>query len=174
MKIVKRSPDLGIGIRLQKKSLLDPKPPYWWGWGGRPSDLTVMQDIEKFPSFWPGFWTAVVEDASEVFWHGSYTPARWETSGKQKVTDLLVWTGDPVLFQLPPQGSLPNPEVLFKPQTAKWENGEPLEIPLLVASGNTLAVYLQSVVLGAILSATAFVDGAIVGSANLTFRDVSS
>lgn len=126
---IQRTPDLGIGIRLQRlpvaqavQQVVQPEPPWWWGWmdedGQRATALEVRYGshaVDMPSEYWPGLWVAVVEGATAVRWEVSFTPTIWfagNDAGAQ-----VVWEGDPVELRLP--GELPaEPAALFTPATA--------------------------------------------------------
>lgn len=132
-RIIQRSPDLGIGIRLQRlpqavqQAFARPapqpvQPPWWWGRmdaaGQRATTLTVQWDPAVGPdypfAYWPGLWVAVVEGATAVRWDVKFTPKIWFKDWGDGAESELVWTGEPIALQLPP--ALPAaPEALFTP-----------------------------------------------------------
>lgn len=123
-KIIQRTPDLGIGIKLQRVSsdLPSPKPPWWWGWydsaGQRQQTLLVTRNlghqlpepIPAAPNYWPELWVAVVDNATDVVWHIEFTPELWvqrlETDGWTTGDEepFTAWVGDTISLQRP--GSL--------------------------------------------------------------------
>lgn len=125
-RVVQRSPDLGIGIRLKRipeavKQAIDPSPPVWWGWfdgnGERSTSLSIL--AAEFYQYGPpspygiGVWVAVVDNATTVRWEVSFTPKIW-FKGDRKTAEV-IWAGDPRTWSLP--ALLPKtPNVLFTPQ----------------------------------------------------------
>lgn len=127
---IQRTPDLGIGIRLQRLPVAQavqqvvaqpqqPEPPWWWGWldedGQRATSLEVRHGphaVDMPSEYWPGLWVAVVEGATAVRWNVSFTPTIWFAGDGTEV----VWEGEPVELQLP--ATLPaEPDTLFTPPT---------------------------------------------------------
>lgn len=198
-RIVQRSPDLGLGIRLQRLQeakpapQAQPKPPFWWGWAdSKDQQLTTLEVLwNEFssPAYFPGLWVAVVEDAVAVTWHLEYTPTVWFVGDGPGDVEAIAWQGDPQTVQLPPSGKLPAPEVLFAPNYASLP--DPLRVgttdiplngywagsvstaPMFVAIGNTLSVTADSHSPSGILVAQAFVKGANVGTVKLTLKRVN-
>ena len=112
---IQRSPDLGLGIRLQRLPVAapaqkveptSPKPPVWWGWedekGNNATKLSARWDSPPNAmspdGYFPGVWAAVVENVASVEWEIVFTPKIWrEPDGEL----TLAWEGDPVKVQLP-------------------------------------------------------------------------
>lgn len=131
---IQRTPDLGIGIRLQRLPVaqavqqvvqppLPPEPPWWWGWldedGKRITSLEVQHGphaVDMPSEYWPGLWVAVVEGAMAVRWDVSFTPTIWFAGVDPDADAEVVWEGEPVEMQLP--ATLPaEPDTLFTPPT---------------------------------------------------------
>ena len=131
---VQRSPNLGLGIRMQRlqpvsqavqQAFTRPRPPWWWGWmdvNGQPATvLDVLWDAEVGPgmpnAYWPGMWVAVVEGATVVRWEVEFTPKVWFKGLEAGAKTELMWEGKPIALQLP--AVLPAaPEELFTPAKA--------------------------------------------------------
>jgi len=203
MKTVQRSPDLGIGIRLQRLAPVStpgavtpstpPGTPYWWGWDDEKhkhtSALERLWNDASTPAYFPGAWVAVVEGATSVTWTTEFVPTVWFISTGETVAKI-VWQGDPVVSHLPPTGALVTPEVLFAAvltplpdplstgegdiaYTAYWAGADPAS-PLLIADGNTLTVVADSIPVTGILTAKASVGGVSVGVVTLTLKRATS
>ena len=131
-KIIQRSPDLGVGIRLNKAVVAvavavveksNPKPPHWWGWAEANGDkLTKLEPrwglygIPNSPyGYWPGLWSAVVEGATSASWVVTFTPKVWLSSDIGAPVEDPSWEGEAIELALPQR--LPqNPIALFEPQ----------------------------------------------------------
>ncbi|MEN9437900.1 MAG: hypothetical protein RIR09_2555 [Pseudomonadota bacterium] len=128
---IQRTPDLGIGIRLQRLPVAQvvaqqqPEPPWWWGWmdedGKRITALEAVREPHAAGrpyEHWPGLWVAVVEGAAAVQWEVSFTPTLWFDSPSTGDEITVAWKGKPVALQLPP--ALPaEPDALFAPATVQ-------------------------------------------------------
>lgn len=173
---IQRSPNLGIGIRMQRLAAptapvvavaAAPKPPYWWGWadamGKEATTLEVLWRQYDNPAYFPGLWVAVVEGATAVTWQVQFTYVEWFADIEGNETEV-VSPGPPHTLQLPPNGELPHPEELFAPN------------PLFVAAGNTLSVHIQQSPYvdppSGKLFAQALVNGVNVGTVKLTLKHV--
>ena len=196
-RIIQRSPDLGIGIRLQPVrqavKQVPPKPPYWWGWdvlGVAATELEAPHEQDVLRAYWPGLWAALVEGATTVAWQIEFTPVVW-VSWFPDPEAILAWQGQPVSWVLPPDGTLPEPGVIFAP--AKVALPDPLTVgtseialdsywyggaggvplPLCVAAGNTLSVSPEAGSISGILVAKALLLGATLGTVQLTLKRVN-
>lgn len=175
-RIVQRSPDLGLGIRLQRLQEAKPvpqvqqKPPFWWGWAdasGKPSAaLEVLWMNGQSPAYFPGLWVAVVEGATSVTWQIELRSVEWLIGDDGEEIEV-VSPDTPWSLRLPPSGKLPAPDVLFS------------ALPLFVAAGNSLSV-MTGQVLGELgpygtsgkLVAQAFVNGVSVGAVKLVLKRI--
>lgn len=120
---IQRSPDLGLGIRMQRLPQAvqqAPQTPWWWGWmdasGLQASNLEVVWNPDVGPdlpnAYWPGLWVAVVEGAATVRWEIEFTPKVWFKSDEPDAMAEVLWRGPPISYDLPP--ALPDkPEALF-------------------------------------------------------------
>lgn len=196
---IQRSPDLGLGIRLQRMTqvvaapLATPKPPFWWGWPdttGEPAKtLEVLWTEFASPAYFPDLWVAVVDGATAVTWQIEYTPTVWFKGDEADAVEFVAWEGEPIALQLPPSGKLPKPEVLFSqryaglpdplivgtteiPLSSYW-SGYVSAVPMFVATGNTLSVMADTHSPSGILIAQAFVNGASIGTVKLTLKRVN-
>ena len=129
-KIIQRSPDLGVGIRLNKAVVAvveksNPKPPHWWGWaeanGTKLTKLTPRWDRYGIPDspygYWPGLWSAVVEGATSASWAVTFEPKVWLAFDTGAPVEDPTWIGSEIVLALPK--NLPqNPIALFEPQAA--------------------------------------------------------
>lgn len=115
-RVIQRTPDLGIKIKLQRLPVVpvepvEPvcpvpvmEPPVWFGWqdkdGNRAVDL--MRDPEfQFDGggriFRPSLFVAVVDGAQYVHWDVTFTPVLWSVWGdKGKRYEEERWRGDPI------------------------------------------------------------------------------
>lgn len=199
MTVVQRSPNLGINIRLQplteasKPALAaKPKPPYWWGWKNAKREAetvleAVFNEAAVPPGYGPGLWCAVVENAVSVVWSVTYTPKIWFNGSYSDFEEIVAWTGTPIHFALPPS-TIPDSSTLF--DTADVALPDPLEvngntipmssywpeavagIPLVIATGNSLSVMPYTGSPPGVLTATASVNGKVVGLVQLTIKRV--
>lgn len=197
-RIIQRSPDLGIGIRLQRlpqavqQAATRPQPPWWWGWmdenGQRAATLDVEWDRTVGPylpdAYWPGHWVAVVDGAIAVRWDIEFTPQLCFGLGN------VVWQGIPINLKLPSvfpgtPSTLFSPAKVTLPETLNlggtdvnrwtyWTGSDQspgfpeIPIPNLLAAGNTLSVMQGTQSMSGILEATAFVNDIAVGSVRIS------
>jgi len=142
-RIVQRSPDLGLGIKLQRLSeppkpqkpadplpppppVVEPSPPWWWGWFGEDGERRTRLEtthsngdpaMDGRLGYWPGVWTATVDGASAVTWIVEFTPmlwlGQWDEPTNEVVSVVVAWEGKPTRWDLPPVTPLPLPEDLF-------------------------------------------------------------
>jgi hypothetical protein len=199
-RIIQRSPNLGIGIRLQR--LVDkptvvpkdhPKPPAWRGWydatGNPASDVESVWDgaaVVGQPSYSPGVWVGVVDGSSAVAWDIVFIPMIWFRAPDQDKV-RLAWSGSGIEWSVSSQGECPfdfsltslpdplsTPEVPYSQVTAlaDYWSGPVGPIPMAVAAGNTLIVTQSSVGVSGTLIAKARVSGVVVGSVSLTLKRV--
>ncbi len=127
-RIVQRSPDLGLGIKLQRlpeapkpqkpadplppPAVVEPSPPWWWGrYDEDDKRLTeITSEWGRAPDAyyaWPmpvygvgDTWVGVVEGVAAVSWRVTFTPRIW---AHDDYGLNIVWTGDtPIEVTLPP------------------------------------------------------------------------
>lgn len=196
MTTIQRSPDLGIGIRLQRiveakpvaAPSLKPQPPYWWGWSDKPNNPVTFLEIERqeYPTtyFPPGLWVAVVEGATQVTWEVTFTPKIWGDTDPSDRIHLVEAAGKAIPVALPKLGTAVIGADLFVTDsisfTAVLKGGgyereftTVGELPLIVASGNTISVMSKSIDLTGIITAIASVDGKVIGKAELVLKYVN-
>lgn len=133
VRVIQRSPDFGLRIRLQRLPAVVPNvaaavvapevvtlPPWWWGYmdesDQHATTLEVTWDAPvaptPSPAYWPGLWVAVVEGATEVTWEIEFTPTVWVKQAAVGSEVVVAWQGETIGLQLP--HALPaTPEVLF-------------------------------------------------------------
>ena len=121
-RIIQRSPDLGLRVRLQRlptvPEQLAPDPPFWQGWqdgqGQRKSAIEVNCDrketgYRRLLGYGPSLWVAVVERVPAVTWRVLFTPMVWfdedasmpgPASGGTNQPEP-VWIGDALEYGLP-------------------------------------------------------------------------
>lgn len=194
MKVVQRTPDLGIGIRLQKlvatAPSLPPKGPYWFGWEKSGSDafvneVTTIWDTIKNPAYLPGIFCATVDNASQVDWQVEYLPKIWFKGYESHDKEIVAWTGSTVQIALPKIQNkdyvparivLPDPLVVEHssiPLVVYW-SGSVAPLPLIIATGNSLSVVPYYGSPSGVLTATASVSGNKVGVVQLTIKRVTT
>lgn len=139
---VQRSPNLGLGIRMQRlpqsvqrlpqsvqQAFGPPAAPWWWGWtdtnGQRLTTLGVVWDADvgvyRPDAYWPGLWVAVVEGATSVRWDVKFTPKIWFKENTPGAKAKLTWQGADIT--LPTGQTLPGaPTDLFTPAKVALPN----------------------------------------------------
>lgn len=189
MRVIQRTPDLGIGIKLQRAtSGLTPKAPYWFGWAGADSFVSVLTTVwnqTKNPAYLPGMWCAVVENAVKVDWQIEYLPMLWFKGSESHNQEIVAWTGPEVQVSLPVTQApdyvpdtvaLPDPLAVGNtniPRDVYW--GDTIEsLPLIIGTGNVLSVMPYFGSPSGILTARASVAGKSVGVVQLTIKRVTT